>query len=188
MAQLVARRIPDPKVGGSTPSSFTLRILFFFCCEWLLIHARAWSSWLWQLPNTQWVPSSILGARIRIVSIYVSSSHRMCVCMCVCDIWYIYYNYRWVNGLVAWFSLWVREVVGSIPTWPLHYFLSFSLSLCLSIRSLYLSLSLCSFIKQARVFDGGIAQLEERALCKREAPGSKPGISIALQQKIARLV
>ena len=24
---------------------------------------------------------------------------------------------------------------------------------------------------------GGIAQLEERALCKREAPGSKPGIS-----------
>ena len=25
---------------------------------------------------------------------------------------------------------------------------------------------------------GGIAQLEERALCKREAPGSKPGSSI----------
>ena len=25
---------------------------------------------------------------------------------------------------------------------------------------------------------GGIAQLEERALCKREAPGSKPGISM----------
>ncbi len=26
---------------------------------------------------------------------------------------------------------------------------------------------------------GGIAQLEERALCKREAPGSKPGTSNA---------
>ena len=28
MAQLVARRIPDPKVGGSNPSSF-IRILYF---------------------------------------------------------------------------------------------------------------------------------------------------------------
>ena len=28
---------------------------------------------------------------------------------------YIYWR---VNGLVVWFSLWVREVVGSIPTWP----------------------------------------------------------------------
>ncbi len=27
-----------------------------------------------------------------------------------------------VNGLVVWFSLWVREVVGSIPTWPHYYF------------------------------------------------------------------
>ena len=25
---------------------------------------RAWSSWLWQMPHTHWVPSSILGARI----------------------------------------------------------------------------------------------------------------------------
>jgi hypothetical protein len=33
MAQLAARRIPDPKVGGSSPSSFIF-------CE------RAWSSWL----------------------------------------------------------------------------------------------------------------------------------------------
>ncbi len=32
-----------------------------------------------------------------------------------------------VNGLVAWFSLWVREVVGSIPTWP-HLFTFWSLS------------------------------------------------------------
>ncbi len=28
--------------------------------------------------------------------------------------------------------------------------------------------------------NGGIAQLEERALCKREAPGSKPGTSIVI--------
>ena len=37
MAQLAARRIPDPKVGGSNPSSFTSSaaewnyILFIFC-------------------------------------------------------------------------------------------------------------------------------------------------------------
>ena len=62
MAQLVARRIPDPKVGGSTPSSFIHRTYFaFILCVY---STRAWSSWLWQLPNTQWVPSSILGARI----------------------------------------------------------------------------------------------------------------------------
>ncbi len=30
MAQLAARRIPDPKVGGSTPSSFIRRIYIFF--------------------------------------------------------------------------------------------------------------------------------------------------------------
>ena len=29
-------------------------------------------------------------------------------------------------------------------------------------------------------FYGAIAQLEERALCKREAPGSKPGSSISV--------
>ena len=99
MAQLAARRIPDPKVGGSTPSSFTGEYVNFFwltyhkkdprstCCMPLcmsqrLAHAqiflkgfvprnnfllprefliadvsynnrRAWSSWLWRLPNTQ---------------------------------------------------------------------------------------------------------------------------------------
>ena len=31
MAQLAARRIPDPKVGGSTPSSFTGECVNFFC-------------------------------------------------------------------------------------------------------------------------------------------------------------
>ncbi len=31
---------------------------------------------------------------------------------------------------------------------------------------------------------GGIAQLEERALCKREAPGSKPGTSTIQNKNI----
>ncbi len=65
MAQLAARRIPDPKVGGSTPSSFIRRIYIFFfsslhvCIIYadtandtrLFLYAsnnnwRAWSSWL----------------------------------------------------------------------------------------------------------------------------------------------
>ena len=74
-------------------------------------------------------PGSILGARI----------------------YYIINNQR-VNGLVAWFSLWVREVVGSIPTWPLN--------------NLFCNVCMYACMR------GAIAQLEERL-----APGSKPGSS-----------
>ena len=37
MAQLVARRIPDPKAGGSTPSSFTAAIIIFIV-SYIYIH------------------------------------------------------------------------------------------------------------------------------------------------------
>ena len=60
-----------------------------------------------------------------------------------------------------------RQVLGSIPSGGVFFLLN--LKKCFSYKKLFSSYFPCV---------GGLAQSEECALCKREAPGSKPGFSI----------
>ena len=78
----------------------------------------------------------------------------------------------WCN----WLSLWTLNpaIRVQVPVGPIFFIFIYN---CFFF---FLPLKKYSFIY---LFDyiyikfGGIAQLEERALCKRQAPGSKPGIS-----------
>ena len=53
MAQLAARRIPDPKVGGSTPSSFITHTQFFNCGDSVSQHVT-----LENVPVTSVIPNN----------------------------------------------------------------------------------------------------------------------------------
>jgi hypothetical protein len=76
---------------------------------------------------------------------------------------------------VAWFSVWVREAVGSIPAWAHLKIFFFFFNVYFLNKNLNWTIWKKKEKKKSKL--GGVAQLEERALCKREAPGSKPGIS-----------
>ena len=67
IAQLGERQTEDLKVPGSIPGGGTFCFFFFYTESQNRTNERnmrAWSSWLWRLPHTQEVPSSILGARM----------------------------------------------------------------------------------------------------------------------------
>ena len=98
----------------------------------------------------------------------------------------------WVNGLVAWFSLWVREVVGSIPTWPLiFYFLViqhiWGYSSIGRVRALQArGTGIETRYLQIIVNLSSISLVVRTPRCGRGNPGSNPGWSIA--QSAAGLV